>query len=104
MLKKLLIITLLLTTSCSMLPKGWKWGLKPRPIFGVKNFPDTNSYYGKGFKDGCGSAWSAVAKGILSDVNGRKYNFKALKESSDYNTGWWEGFEQCTYMLDWDVT
>ena len=23
--------------------------------------------------------------------------------STYYNTGWWDGFEQCTYITDWDV-
>ena len=100
---------LMLTTLCSCslfgesMPDGWNWGMKPRPLTGVRNFPPADTEYCKGFKDGCTSAWDAVAKGLLSDVKG-KYDYKRMLKSSDYNTGWWDGYEQCTYIIDWDVT
>jgi hypothetical protein len=108
MLKRaFLLIVIFNLAACSVLiepmPKSWRWGAKPRPLTGVQNFPSTESEYGKGFKDGCGSAWDAVAKGLLSDINERRYDYKRMLKSSDYNTGWWDGFEQCTYVLDWDV-
>lgn len=108
MLKKITLLTLALSlSSCSLfvepMPKSWKWGLKPRPLTGVKNFPSTDTEYGKGFKDGCGTAWDAVAKGLLSDINEKKYDYKRMLKGPDYNNGWWDGFEQCTYILDWDV-
>ena len=108
MLKKVfLIIAIITLSSCRLLaepmPKSWHWGAKPRPLTGVRGFPETDTEYGKGFKDGCGSAWDAVAKGLLSDINDKKYDFKRSQQSPDYSTGWWDGFEQCTYILDWDV-
>lgn len=85
------------------MPKGWNWGLRPRPLTGVKNFPPADTEYGRGFKDGCNTAWDVVSKGLLSDINDRKYDFKRSLKYSDYNSGWWDGYEQCTYILDWDV-
>ncbi len=85
------------------MPKGWQWGFKPRPLTGVRNFPPADTEYGKGFRDGCTSAWDAVSKGLLSDLTG-KYDYKRMLKSPDYNTGWWDGYEQCTYILDQNVT
>jgi hypothetical protein len=107
MLKKLfLLVFLLCLSSCSIffekMPKSWNWGFKPRPISGIKNFPSADTEYGKGFRDGCSSAWDAAAKGLMSDLKGQ-YDYKRMLKSSDYNTGWWDGYEQCTYILDWDV-
>ncbi len=108
MLKKLsLLVVLIFTSSCRLfiepMPSSWNWGVKPRPLTGVRNFPATDTEYGKGFKDGCGSAWDSVSKGLLSDINGRRYDFKRMQKSADYNTGWWDAYEQCTYILDHDV-
>lgn len=85
------------------MPKSWNWGIKPRPLSGIRNFPSAESEYGKGFRDGCVTAWDAVTKGLMSDLQS-KYDFKRLQKSPDYNTGWWDGYEQCTYIIDWDVT
>jgi hypothetical protein len=99
-------VFLSLNSSCSLfvesMPKSWNWGAKPRPLTGVRGFPPADTEYGKGFKDGCQSAWDAVTTGLLSDVGG-KYNFKRMQKGPDYNTGWWDGYEQCTYIVDWDV-
>jgi len=102
-LKPIFLLSLILITSCDSMPKSWKWGLRPRPLTGVRNFPSTDTEYGKGFKDGCNSAWDVIAKGLLADINERKYDYKRMLKSADYNTGWWDGMEQCTYILDWDV-
>ena len=107
--KKILALIVLITfvSSCGIfaesMPASWRNGIRPRPLSGVKNFPPTDSEYGKGFKDGCHSAWDTVSKGLLSDINQRKYDYKRMQKSPDYNTGWWDGYEQCTYSLDWDV-
>jgi hypothetical protein len=85
------------------MPKSWNWGIKPRPLTGLRNLPETDTDYGKGFRDGCGSAWDATAKGLLTDANVQGYNFKLMQKSPDYNTGWWDAFEQCTYIIDHDV-
>lgn len=85
------------------MPSSWNIGLKPRPISGTRNFPSTDSEYGKGFKDGCGSAFDAVSKGLLSDIHGKKFDYKRMQKSPDYNRGWFDGMEQCTYIMDWDV-
>jgi len=95
-------------TSCSLfvesMPKSWKWGATPRPLTGIRNFPSADTDYGKGFKDGCGSAWDAVTKGLLSDKNNRDIDPSRMGTNPDYSTGWFDGFEQCTYIMDWDVT
>ena len=108
MLKKFLLLSLTISlASCSIvaepMPESWNWGTKPRPLTGERNFPSTESEYGRGFKDGCESAWDAVGKGLITDFNNKKYDFQRMQKSPDYNTGWWDGFEQCTYVLDWDV-
>ncbi len=102
----LLIITSL--SSCSLfvepMPSSWNWGAKPRPLTGIKNFPSTESEYGKGFKDGCGAGWEAVTKGLLGDINDKRFDYKRHIKSPDYNNGWWDGYEQCTYVVDWEIT
>lgn len=103
---KICIIFIFLT-SCTAIwdpaPKGWDFGIRPRPAIGIRNFPSTDTEYGVGFKDGCIVAWNAITKGIIGDILKSKYNYDRMKKSADYNTGWWDGFEQCTYINDWDV-
>jgi hypothetical protein len=84
------------------MPKSWNWGTKPRPLTGVKNFPPADSEYGKGFKDGCSSAFDATTRGLTSELK-PVYNFKRMQKSPDYDRGWWDGYEQCTYIVDWEV-
>ncbi len=86
------------------MPKTWNWGVKPRPLTGVRGFPEADTEDGQGFKDGCGAGWDSVSKGLLSDKNGRGVDPKRMGSNPDYSNGWWDGFEQCTYILDWDVT
>jgi len=107
MLKNLsLLILILALSSCAIfadpMPKSWQWGMKPRPLTGLKGFPSADTEYGKGFRDGCTTSWDAVTKGLMGDLQSR-YDFKRMQKSSDYNTGWWDGYEQCTYIVDWDV-
>lgn len=86
------------------MPKSWNWGVfQPRPLIGINNFPETDTLYGQGFKDGCLVAFNAITKGLPSDMLESKYDYKRMKKSPDYDTGWWDGFEQCTYIYDWDV-
>ena len=106
---KFLFLTIFtsLITSCQLfvepLPKSWNWGTKSRPLTGVRGFPEADTYYGKGFRDGCESAWSRVGRGYALTLKTR-FNYQYTKESPDYNVGWFDGFEQCTYIIDWDVT
>ncbi len=109
MLKSLLKISsfliLFITSSCLLvepMPADWNWGMKPRPLTGVKNFPSAKTEYGKGFRDGCSAAMSSVTKGLTSDLDPR-FDFRRMKKSSDYGLGWFDGLEQCTYIMDWDV-
>lgn len=67
------------------------------------NFPETNTEYGKGFKDGCHTAFEAVGKGLITDINDTRYDYKRMLKTPDYNVGWFDGLEQCTYIMDWDV-
>ncbi len=96
-----------LNVACNVLiepmPKGWDWGLRPRPLTGVRNFPDADTEYGKGFKDGCSSAWDAVTKGLASDTSPAVMDYRRITESPDYTDGWWDGMEQCVYIIDNDV-
>ena len=106
--KYISIAVLLLTLSaCEVLlepmPPSWKWGARPRPLTGVKGLPPADTAYGEGFRDGCGSAWDAVSKGLLGEVNKHKIDPKRLVSDSDYSTGWEDAIEHCTYMLDWNV-
>jgi len=105
-LKNSLIFSILLANSSCLfvepMPKSWHWGLQPRPLTGVKNFPPADTEYGKGFRDGCYSGWDAVSKGLLGDLKAR-YDFKRRQKSADYDTGWFDGLEQCVYITDWDV-
>lgn len=104
--KTLTLLILIINSSCLLMepmPSDWKWGIKPRPLTGVKNFPSTKTEYGKGFRDGCTSAWKAVGKGLASDLDER-VDFRRIKKTTDYGVGWFDGMEQCTYIIDWDVS
>ena len=108
MIKNIFLIILIFTLSCCSLfiepmPKSWNWGFKPRPLTGVKGFPPADTLYGKGFKDGCEIAFDSTAKGLISEINDAKYDYKLMKQGSDYDDGWWDGFEQCVYIMDHDV-
>ncbi len=107
MLKNIFLLLILFLSSCKLfvepMPPSWNWGLKPRPLTGVRNFPPADTEYGKGFKDACGMAWDSVTKGLTADINDAKYDYKRMSQHPDYETGWWDGYEQCTYIVDWDV-
>lgn len=103
MKKFLQIITLLIAVSCDSMPKDWEWGMRPRPFNGLSGFPSTKTEYGAGFKEGCSVGWSTVNKGMMSDFMPGKLSPKRITQSSDFRTGWWDGFEQCVYVSDWDV-
>lgn len=101
-----LLTSALLLSSCESMPKSWKWGIKPRPLTGIRNFPSTDTYYGKGFKSGCAVAWDSVGYGLMSDMNNlnkTQIHPELMGKNPDYASGWWDGFEQCTYIIDWDV-
>ncbi len=104
-----IIITIIFVFLCSCeiliepMPKSWNWGARPRPLTGVKGFPSADTDYGQGFRDGCGAAWDAVTKGLLSDINHKGLDTKRLVNDADYGTGWEDGIEHCTYISDWNV-
>ena len=66
-------------------------------------FQQTDTDYGKGFKAGCESAWDQSTKG-LKDIVKPSMNPVLLATNPDYSSGWFDGSEQCTYIVDWDVT
>lgn len=104
MIKKLIYLTLLLAlTYCDSMPKDWNWGLKPRPLNGLSGFPSAKTDYGLGFKEGCAIGMSTVGAGLMSDFTAKKLNVEDISKSADYRNGWWDGFEQCVYIIDWDV-
>ncbi|MCE3255691.1 MAG: hypothetical protein K0R25_1185 [Rickettsiaceae bacterium] len=103
----LIITTLAISiTSCGVvaepMPKSWNWGIRPRPLTGVRGFPETDTDYGKGFKNGCENAWNASGKGAKDFVQ-THINPILMSRNPDYGVGWWDGYEQCTYIIDWDV-
>jgi hypothetical protein len=104
--KIFLLFTILLLSSCSLfiepMPESWNWGFKPRPLTGVRGFPPADTEYGKGFKDGCHAAWDSTTTGMTGDLQA-KYDYKRMQKSGDYDNGWWDGMEQCVYIMDWDV-
>ena len=83
-------------------PEGWP-AFEVRPLVGVSGFPPATTVYGKAFRDGCGTAWDAVTKGLASDVSPKAIDPIKASTDADYRSGWWDGFEQCTYIVDWDV-
>lgn len=103
-MKKINILLLFLLCSCVVdtIPKSWDWGARPRPITGTRGFPEANTEYGIGFKDGCVAGFDAVSRGILSDLK-TSYNYNRVKKDASYEAGWTDGLEQCTYIMDWDV-
>ena len=100
------LATIFLLSSCSLfiepLPKGWDWD--KRVLTGVRNFPPATTDYGRGFKDGCYAAYDVGAKGYLSDAARSTFDVKRSQKSAEYTTGWWDGHEQCFYIIDWDTT
>lgn len=107
LLQKIILLTaVFFTSSCYVffdpMPKNWDWGIKPRPLRGVRGFPDASTPYGTGFKDGCAAAWDTTTRGLLGDMKA-KYDFKRSQKSGDYESGWWDGMEQCVYITNWDV-
>ena len=101
--KIFIILTLISLSSCyESMPKSWNWGGKPRPLTGVRNFPPANTDYGRGFKDGCEALWVVTAKGAV-DFKNPKLNPVLMSKSPDYASGFYDGSEQCTYVVDWDV-
>lgn len=102
----LMLLLINLVSACSIIydpsPKGWP-GWELRPLVGIRGFPPPDTDYGKGFRHGCGNAWDAVAKGLLSDISPKGLDPVMMAHNSDYRVGYSDGFEQCTYIIDWDV-
>ena len=102
MLKKLLIIsTLLILSSCTS-PKGWGIAFKPHPMSGMANFPSPDTDYGHGFKDGCEGSLLAISRGATDFLEARIDPVLAVK-NPDYSRGWYDGHEQCVFIMDHDV-
>ncbi len=97
------LLLLFLITNCDSMPKDWNWGIRPRPLNGMSGFPSAKTDYGAGFKEGCGIGWSSVNHGLMTEFMPMRLNTKKITKSADYRAGWWDGFEQCVYVSDWDV-
>ncbi len=102
----LALLAILFCCNCQLfaekMPASWNWGAKSRPLTGVRGFPEADTDYGKGFKDGCAASFKAVSKGYLTDATPMIIDPKKIG-TPDYSTGYEDGSEQCTYILDWDV-
>ncbi len=94
------------SSSCRVLidgsPEGWPL-FEPRPFVGTRNFPPATNDYGIGFRDGCGMSWDAVTKGLTSDISPKDVKPEKFANNADYRRGWFDGYEQCTYIVDWEV-
>lgn len=104
MIKKILVLLIFITiVACDSTPKDWNWGLRPRPFKGFRGFPSAKTDYGAGFKQGCEIGLNSVTKGILSSYVGNEFDPNRVARNEDFRTGWWDGYEQCVYIVDWDV-
>jgi hypothetical protein len=97
--KKLFLLFFL--SSCESLPSDWNQKFI-KPLTGVRNFPDTKTDYGRGFKNGCRQSWTTVSKGLVEEID-EPLDPHQLVHNPKYAKGWWDGYEQCTYILDHDV-
>lgn len=99
-------LSLLSVSSCGLFfekaPEGWPL-LEPRPFVGTRGFPPATNDYGIGFRDGCGMAWDGVTRGLTSDISPKDVKPELMARNADYRRGWFDGYEQCTYIVDWDV-
>lgn len=85
------------------MPKSWNWSpLKPKPFAGLRGFPEADSFYGKGFRDGCEGGFKSVGEGGFTLL---KYHIDgySIDSNKEYATGYNDGFEQCVYVYDWNV-
>ena len=102
----LLLTSLLVLNSCvegaASLPDSWDWGIRGRP-FMMRGVPDGNDDYSMGFRDGCKSALSMVAQGLVRSIS-PEYNGWKLTSNNLYASGFVDGEEHCTYVYDWDIT
>lgn len=102
--RKLIIIIFVCTflSSC-FLPDGWS-GWRSRPYWGIKNLPPADTDYGRGFEHGCRHGLFVTAKGFLADdLSDSGLNVDELVNNEQFSLGYYDGFEQCTYIQDWDV-
>lgn len=98
---------LLLLPSCFVkgtysVPESWDWGWKPRPYL-MRGVPDGDDSYTEGFRDGCSTALSVVAQGLLRSTNAPRYDGWRLTSDAFYSAGFVDGDEHCTYLYDWSI-
>lgn len=104
MTKKFLSLIFILTflDSCSLffepLPKSWNWGFRPRPVTGVRGFPEADTEYGLGFKNGCEMSWESASVGLLGNID-PTLDTARMTNSADYNNGWYDGMLQCSHII-----
>lgn len=103
--RNFILILIALTLFSCTLPKGWNWKRTPRPYWGMDNMPPNNTEYGRGFEQGCTHGLFVASKGAMSEALKRKRTIDtdSLLNSPEFYTGYYDGYEQCTYILDWDV-
>jgi len=85
------------------MPEGWDDWKFTRPFWGVKNLPPADTEYGRGFEHGCGHGARVAGKGMLTEVIGQNLRVDELINNEQFALGYYDGYEQCTYILDWDV-
>ena len=117
-LKTVLVLSFLFA-SCTQAPDGWnsRYG---RPEF-MRINPDqrygADNDWTKGFNDGCVTAMEGQGAGMWRvnspkidgwKITGRnpknpKEPHPEIKSGKIYSKGWFDGYEHCTYQVDWWV-
>ena len=103
-MKKILILSIVLFSlnACQPFPDDWDWNVV-KPVSGGKGFPDANTDYGKGFKEGCANGLISATRGAMSTFLPRDLSTNLIGSNTDFSAGWWDGHEQCVYINDHDV-
>jgi len=70
----------------------------PTPMF-MRNIPDGNDSYSKGFRDGCNTYLGIIGVGPVQ-LHGYEIDNTQVLEDATYNKGISDGRQYCTHFLD----
>ncbi|MDA7705527.1 hypothetical protein N8772_03530 [Rickettsiales bacterium] len=102
--RKIFFILIFFFIASCTLPDGWSdW--RARPYWGMKNLPPADTEYGRGFEHGCRHGLYVASKGYLAEDLKRSssLNTEELINNEQFSLGYYDGYEQCVYIQDWDV-
>ena len=102
--KFLIYIIILLSIASCTLPDNWS-GWFSRPYWGMDNLPPADTDYGRGFENGCKHGLYVVSKGYMASdlAKKKKLYIDELINNEEFALGYYDGYEQCVYVQDWDV-